>query len=195
MWVVMMAAMMLPSTIPVLRRYREAVDNSDEAPLDRLTGIAGVGYFVVWTAFGIAVFPLGVAIAAAEMRVPALARAEPIIAGVIVLLAGVVQFTSWKARQLSCYCEAPGDGRTFPARAGAAWRHGVRLGLHCGWCCANLMTILLVVGAMDLGAMTAVAAAITAERLAPAREGVARAIGVVVAGAGLVLMTRAAWPG
>jgi predicted metal-binding membrane protein len=35
--------------------------------------------------------------------------------------------------------------------AGTAWRHGVRLGLHCGYCCANLMLILLVLGMMDRG--------------------------------------------
>jgi predicted metal-binding membrane protein len=54
------------------------------------------------------------------------------------------------------------------------------------------MVVLLVLGVMDLRAMTVVGAAITAERLAPAGERVARAIGVVVVGAGLLLLTRAA---
>jgi predicted metal-binding membrane protein len=53
------------------------------------------------------------------------------------------------------------------------------------------MAILLVIGVMDLRAMAVVAAAITLERLAPSGERVARAIGVVVVGAGLVLIGRA----
>jgi predicted metal-binding membrane protein len=54
------------------------------------------------------------------------------------------------------------------------------------------MAILLAIGVMDLRAMARVAAAITFERLAPAGEGVARAIGIVVMGAGWVLIVRAA---
>ncbi|TMB15723.1 MAG: DUF2182 domain-containing protein [Deltaproteobacteria bacterium] len=52
--------------------------------------------------------------------------------------------------------------------------------------------VLLVIGVMDLRAMAVVAAAITVERLAPAGERVARAIGAVVVGAGLFLIARAA---
>jgi len=64
-------------------------------------------------------------------------------------------------------------------------------GLHCGLSCANLTAILLVVGVMDLRAMVAVTAVITAERLAPAGRQAARAIGAVVVGAGLFLIVRA----
>lgn len=76
------------------------------------------------------------------------------------------------------------------ADAGTAWRHGLRLGLHCSFCCAGLTTILLVTGVMDLRVMAAVTAAITLERLAPAGERVARAIGAIVVGAGLLLIAR-----
>src|SRR6266498_5651170 len=81
MWIVMMVAMMLPSLVPALWRYRQA-------GLGRLTALVGVGYFFVWTVFGIAVFPLGVALAAIEMQLPALARAVPIAVGLVVLTAG-----------------------------------------------------------------------------------------------------------
>src|ERR1700688_3575923 len=86
MWVVMMAAMMLPSLVPTLWRYRQAVGRTGETRLGRLTALAGAGYFVVWTGFGMAAFPLGVALAAAEMQLPALARAAPIAVGVVVLI-------------------------------------------------------------------------------------------------------------
>jgi predicted metal-binding membrane protein len=191
MWAVMMAAMMLPSAVPMLWRYRQAVGRTGETRLGRPTALVGVGYFFVWTVFGVAVFPLGVALAAVEMKLPALARAVPIAAGVVVLIAGALQFTAWKARHLACCREAPGCGRALRASAGTSWRYGLRLGLHCSYCCAGLTAILLVIGVMDLRAMSVVTAAITAERLAPAGERIARAIGAAVVGAGLFLIARA----
>ncbi|HEX2462535.1 MAG TPA: DUF2182 domain-containing protein, partial [Vicinamibacterales bacterium] len=77
------------------------------------------------------------------------------------------------------------------ASYGEAWRHGLHLGLHCSCCCTGLMAILLVIGVMDLRVMALVAAAITLERLAPAADQVARAIGAAVIGAGLFLIARA----
>jgi len=48
MWIVMMVAMMLPSLVPMLWRYREAVGMKGETRLGRLTALVGVGYFLVW---------------------------------------------------------------------------------------------------------------------------------------------------
>jgi predicted metal-binding membrane protein len=192
MWIAMMVAMMLPSLVPMLRRYRDAVGGTGETRLGYLTAIVGAAYFFVWTVLGVIAFSVGVALAAVEMQQPALARAVPIAIGVVVLIAGVLQFTAWKARHLACCREAPGRGRTLPADAGTAWRHGLRLGLHCSRCCAGLMAILLVIGVMDLRAMAVVTVAVTVERLAPAGERVARAIGAVVVGAGLFLIARVA---
>src|SRR5437660_4275544 len=59
MWVVMMVAMMLPSLVPMLWRYRQAVGRTRETPLGRLTALVGVGYYFVWTVFGMAAFPPG----------------------------------------------------------------------------------------------------------------------------------------
>jgi predicted metal-binding membrane protein len=192
MWVVMMVAMMMPSLVPMLWRYRQAVVRTGETRLGWLTVLVGMGYFFVWTAFGMAAFPLGVALAAVEMQLPALARVVPITIGVIVLVAGALQFTTWKANHLACCREAPGRGHTLSADASTAWRHGLRLGLHCSRCCFGLMVILLVIGVMDLRAMAVVAAAITLERLVPAGERTARGIGAVVVGAGLFLIAQAA---
>jgi predicted metal-binding membrane protein len=192
MWVVMMTAMMLPSLAPTLWRYRRAVRRAGETRLGRLTTLVGAGYFVVWTALGLAVFPLGAGLGAIAMRQPALARAVPIAVGAVVVIAGSLQFTAWKARYLACCREAPGRGHALPAHAGTAWRYGLRLGVHCSCCCSGLMAILLAVGVMDVRAMALVTAAITVERLAPAGERVARAIGVVVVGAGVWLIARAA---
>ena len=165
MWTVMMVAMMLPSLVPVLRRSRGPA-------------IVGAGYFAVWTLLGVAIYPLGVALAQIEMRSPAVSGAVPVAAAVVVLLAGILQLTSWKARQLAC-CR--GD-------AGDTWRDGVRLGLRCVRCCAPMTAILLVLGVMDLGAMVFVTTAISAERLAPSGERIARLVGVGIAVAGLALI-------
>src|SRR6516225_2166287 len=53
MWVVMMVAMMLPSLVPTLWRYRQTVDRTGEKPLGQLTALVGVGYFSIWTIVGI----------------------------------------------------------------------------------------------------------------------------------------------
>jgi predicted metal-binding membrane protein len=191
MWIIMMVAMMLPSLVPMLLRYRDALGRRGETSLGRVTVIVGLGYFSVWTVFGMAALSLGVALAAIEMQQPALARAVPIAAGVVVVIAGSLQFTAWKARHLTSCRDLPGRVPSLPAGALTAWRHGVRLGIHCSHCCLGLMAVLLVAGVMDLRAMAVVTAAITVERLAPAGLRGARAIGVVVVGAGLILIARA----
>jgi predicted metal-binding membrane protein len=192
MWVVMMVAMMLPCLVPMLWRYRQALAHTGKNRLGPLTALVGVGYFFVWTVFGMIAYPAGVALAAAEMQQAALANAVPIAAGVVVLIAGGLQFTAWKARQLACCRAAPGRGCTLPADALTAWRCGLRLGLHCSSCCATLTAILLVVGVMDLRVMAFVTAATTFERLAPAGERVARAIGALVVASGIWLIARGA---
>jgi predicted metal-binding membrane protein len=192
MWVVMMVAMMLPSLVPMLWRYRQAVGRTSEPRLGRLTALVGLGYFFVWIVFGMAAFPLGVALAAAEMQRPALARVVPIAVGVVVLTAGALQFTAWKAHRLACCREKLGRGCSLPADASTALRHGLSLGLRCSYCCAGLTAILFGLGVMDLRAMAVVTVAITVERLAPAGKRVARAVGALAVGAGLYLIARAA---
>jgi len=187
MWVVMMVAMMLPSLVPMLWRHREAVTRGAETRLGLLTALVGLGYFYAWTLFGMVALPLGFALAEAEMQYAALSRAVPIAVGAIVLIAGACQFTAWKAHHLACWRD-----RALLTDAGTAWRHGVRLGLHCGYSSAGLTAILLVMGVMDLRVMAVVTTAITAERLAPAGERVARAIGGIAMCAGVLLLARAA---
>jgi predicted metal-binding membrane protein len=192
MWVVMMAAMMLPSLAPGLWRYHRSVWTTGNTGRGRLTILVGLGYFFVWTLFGLGVFPVGAAIATVETEQPALSRAVPLVAGFVVLISGALQFTKWKVHHLIRCREAPGSSDVPLSHPGAAWRLGVQLGFHCGLSCVNLTAILLVVGVMDLRAMAAITAAITAERLTPDGARVARVIGLVAVGAGLILIARAA---
>ena len=191
MWVVMMMAMMLPSHVPMLSRYRQAIRKAAGARVGWLTTVAGIGYFLAWSVYGIVAFPLGAALTALAMQQPALARAVPIAAGVVVLFAGALQFTAWKAHHLACCRHATVLDSVLQALAGSALRLGLRLGIECIRCCGALMAVLLVSGFMDVPMMTVVAAAITVERLAPAAESAARAVGVAAVAAGLFLIVRA----
>ncbi|SMG53834.1 DUF2182 domain-containing protein [Paraburkholderia susongensis] len=188
-WTVMTAAMMLPSLVPMLSRYREAVGmGMRERRLALLTLLVGVGYFVVWAALGVAVFALGAALATAELQWQTFARAVPATAGLVVLLAGALQFSKWKMHHLIC-CRATPE---LAADAGTAWRYGLCIGIRCGCCCAGLTAMLLVIGMMDLRMMALVTAAITGERVAPDGARFAQVVGVFAIGGGLLLIAQAA---
>jgi predicted metal-binding membrane protein len=153
MWVVMMVAMMMPCVIPTLWSYRQVLGGKGETHPGWLTALVGVGYFFVWTVFGIIIFPVGFGLAELDMQLPVFSRAVPLAVAVVVLIAGAFQFTSWKARYLACCREAPSRGSRSQTDAATAWRLGLQLGLHCCYCCAGLMTVLVVLGVMDLRIM------------------------------------------
>ena len=190
MWVVMMISMMMPSLVPMLVRYRKAIGKNSQEPMGWLSVLVGTGYFFIWTVFGIAIFPLGVALATAAMQQPELSRAVPVAIGVVVLIAGLLQFSGWKSKQLDC-CRQAGCSMKMPPTADVAWLQGLRFGLHCIQCCFGLIMILLVIGVMDLRIMFIVAVAITAERLAPAGMRVSQTVGTLATAAGLFLIARA----
>jgi predicted metal-binding membrane protein len=192
MWVAMMTAMMLPSFVPLLWRYRHAVERTVDTRMGWLTAVVGVGYFGIWALVGLAVFALGVAVAAILMRYHELSRAAPLAVGVIVLLAGATQFTAWKTRHLAG-CRWPEPARMIADDTRTAVRLGLRFGLHCAGASVGLTGILLVTGVMDLRVMALVTIALTVERLAPGGERVARLVGAVAVGAGALLVARAAW--
>src|SRR5262249_30882658 len=149
----------------------------------RLTGatvLAGAGYFLVWMLVGAAVYPLGIALAATEMRSEGLSRLVPLATGAVLMIAGCVQLSGWKARQLALCRDSPRCAALQSTDARSSWAHGIHLGVHCGLCCSGYMMILLVTGVMNLGVMAMVAAAITIERLAPRPQRIARTAGLIV---------------
>jgi len=178
MWGVMMVTMMLPPLLPVLARLRR----------NRLAALAGAGYFSVWTLLGAIIYGFGSVVARTELQWPAVARLVPLGAAAVLLAAGAVQVSSWKARQLAVCraCSAP-ESRG----AAAAWLHGVRFGVNCTLCCLGLMTVLLVGGMMSIAVVASIAVAIAAERLGPRPDLVAGAIGAAVMATGAVLLARA----
>jgi len=174
----------------MLLRYRKAVQTS-AGRLGWLTALVGLGYFLVWTLVGLAVFPLGVELNAILMQHKELSLIVPVAIGIIVLAVGLLQFTDWKLHQLTCCRELPFRGQTAPDDASTAWKHGLHLGIQCSRCSAGLMSILLVIGMMNLFGMAIVAIAITFERLAPASKWVTGTIGTIGIGAGFFLIARA----
>lgn len=192
MWSVMMVAMMLPSLIPILRRYRNSVRSAEPMRSGRHTVLFCAAYFSVWVLLGGIVFLLGVAVTTLVMRMSALASVIPMATGSVVLMAGAFQLTSWKLRSLACYhntlewnCGVAGN------RSGNAWRRGLMLGARCCYCCAGPTLVLLVIDVMDIFTMTMVTAAITAERLSSVGHYMARVSGVAAIVAGLWMLGRA----
>jgi predicted metal-binding membrane protein len=192
MWLLMMAAMMLPSLAPILMRYRRAELTRGERQATAHTALFGTGYFVVWSALGLAIFPTGVAISSLVARRPMLAHSAPTLVGVVVLLAGALQFNAWKERQLECSRELPSvPAHRVRTALAASWRDGLGLGLHCSYCCIGMTAVLLATGLMELRSMVLVTAAITVERTAPSARTTARLIGAIFVAAGLFLIARA----
>jgi predicted metal-binding membrane protein len=170
--------------------YRRSVRGADGIHLHGLTALVGVGYFVIWGVVGTAAYAAGAGLMAVEMRWGKMAQWLPVAAGVVLLVAGGVQFTSWKARQLALCREGLWCGCPPAADALGACRYGLRLGMRCSLCSASLMLALLAIGMMDLVAMAAVTLAISAERLAPAPLRVARVAGVAIVGVGVLTIAR-----
>src|SRR6476469_7763632 len=183
-WMAMMVPMMLPSLVPMLSRYRRSVRGADGIHLHGLTTLVGAGYFVVWAV-------LGAGVMAVEKRWGKVTQWLPVAAGVVLLVAGGVQLTSWKARQLARWREGSAHGWPLVPSVLGAWRHGLGLGVRCSLCCGSLMLALLAMGMMNLVAMAAVTLAISAERLAPAPLRITRVTGVAIVVAGLLTIARA----
>jgi predicted metal-binding membrane protein len=186
MWLAMMTAMMLPSLVPVLQRYRAHGGGVTCA------WAAALGYLAVASVLGIVIFVGGSALASVAMRRPLLAQAAPLAAGLVFVVAGCVQLTPWKAHHLACCREGGWRGARCAAAGPGAWRAGVSLGLHCSCSCGPYTAVLLAVGVMDLRAMAAVSVVITAERLLAAGPGLARVAGALSVVVGVLLTGHAA---
>src|SRR5436309_2553384 len=178
MWLVMMVAMMLPPLVPMLSSFRR----------NRLAALSGVAYFSVWALVGALVYALGSGVARAGLEWPAVGRLAPLATGVALLIAGAVQVSAWKARQLAVCraCCAPASGD-----AAATLLHGVRFGVNCSLCCLGLMAVLVVGGMMKVAVVAAVAVAVSFERLGPRPALLARAIGAVVMAMGALVVVQA----
>ncbi|MGD0792695.1 MAG: DUF2182 domain-containing protein [Terriglobales bacterium] len=193
MWLAMMVAMMLPSTLPILLLYRRVLRFRDAARVGRMSWLLACAYFVVWLGFGLAAYGFGIAIAQLAIHSLAVSSSVPMVAGLVLVAAGLYQLTPLKAACLR-HCRDP--LLLVSQHTIGGWKGAVSLGVHhgafCVACCWALMLIQLVIGVMNLAAMVAVALVIALEKLVPHGVVVARVVGVITATAGVVLAVRAA---
>jgi predicted metal-binding membrane protein len=188
MWLAMMVAMMMPSALPMLLNIR----NSRAGNFGTLAARAAAGYFVIWTAIGIIVYVVGVAYALETMRVDWLSRLTPALSGMMLIVAGVIQFSSWKMSALH-RCRAPDCGTLLKDGTLSGWRYGFKQGINCGVCCAGPMFALLILGMMNLTLMTIITAVITIEKLLPRPEQTTRLFGALALLLGLAILVQRAF--
>jgi predicted metal-binding membrane protein len=174
-WTAMMAAMMLPSTVPLLR-----LDHVAARSLARSVAIAG-GYLSVWIGFGCIVLEVDVLV---DDRLVGMHGRR--LTAALLAVAALYQLLPLKQRCL-VRCRAP-LARTLlgwrDGLAGAA-RMGVANGLWCAGCCAGLMAALLGLGVMSFGWMALVGVAILVEKVTPTGVAASRGISVGLAAAAL----------
>lgn len=190
MWAVMMAAMMAPAVIPAALAHRVVVARREEGPLSSAAFVAG--FLAVWAGVGVVyLLPFlwfrGLAGAAAD------SWWLPVVAGSILVLAGSYQFSRRKAHCQGSCCTPVMLALEQDAGRGvaSALRTGLRHGIHCLGCCWALMTVLLVVGLMNILWMIGLSLLFLAEKHWRGALVVGRGVGVAFVVLGFAVM---AWP-
>jgi predicted metal-binding membrane protein len=192
MWSVMMMGMMLPSASPMVLTFagisrRRATDR----PLLR-TSLFVSGYLLVWIGYS-----AGAALAQGAFRTAALlspmgASTSLPLAGGLLVIAGIYQWTPIKEACLTG-CRSPMGflmAEWRPGRRGAlamGWRHG----WNCAGCCWATMTLMFVLGVMNLLWMAALTALCLIEKVAPAGDRIGRIAGIGFIGWGGWLIAHA----
>jgi predicted metal-binding membrane protein len=183
-WTLMMAAMMLPSALPMIRLHRLGAEGRVRRQIWSAAFVAG--YLVVWASVGIVVWAAGLVTA---MLLAPEQRAFGV--GAILLLAGAYQFTPLKSACLRA-CRTPADFllthwyRGMPGQV----RLGVEHGLYCLGCCWALMALFVGVGAMTLVWATGIAVFVLVEKVLPRGLAFGRVAGAVLVVASVVVFVR-----
>lgn len=193
MWVVMMVAMMTPSATPMismfarLNRQRQA----DQSPIPA-TIVFLLGYLMLWTWFSVGATLVQWGLHSAALLSPEIISVSPVLGGILLILAGVYQFTPLK-RVCLTQCRTPLGFLMAEWREGTkgALVMGVRHGIYCLGCCWLLMALLFVAGVMNLLWVALIAGYILVEKVVPAGQWVSRAIGLLAVGWGAWLLISA----
>src|SRR6201993_1431687 len=191
LWVVMMAAMMLPSVAPVASMYLTVLRNRRNGTAAAHAAALVAGDLLAWAGFGVAAFGISRALGKlAPMDVNmAPSRLAVWSAAIALALAGLYQFTPLKPRCLR-HCRSPlgfllhfgsYSGRLKDVRVGAY--HGG----YCVGCCWSLMVVLVAVGVMNLAWMAALTAVVFLEKVWRSRQAFGYAVGGLMILAGLLL--------
>jgi len=189
-WIVMMAAMMLPSAAPMILMF-DAIQagRSRQGRSTVPTSVFVAGYLVVWAAFGVAAFAVALLAGALSDAWPDLAMVAPRIGGAVIVAAGVYQLTPLKQACLS-KCRTPTQFVLTSWRDGlsGAFRMGLDHGAYCLGCCWLLFVILFPLGIMNVAAMAVVALLVLAEKTLPVGRRLSQAVGVALIAVGLAIV-------
>ena len=183
-WLVMMAAMMLPSAAPMILLYRtvargQAARGKGFVP----TWVFVLGYLLVWAGFGVIVYLASQVVTAVLASSMTLVDWTAYAVAAVLLVAGGYQFTPLKRVCLRA-CQSPLAflmGHWKPGPVGAL-RMGLEHGIYCSGCCWGLMAVLVAAGAMGLAWVVLIALAVFVEKLLSRGQWAAW-------GAGLLLIT------
>lgn len=189
-WSLMIVAMMLPSSIPLVVVFGTLVSRRDRPVW--LLALLLLGYLVAWTAFGLLAWVADRAIHAAVAHVPwVTAQGRLILAGTLAG-AGLWQLSPLRERCLE-QCRAPLGfvlnrwRGTHPAREAVAM--GLAHGAFCIGCCWGLMLVLFGVGMSSLPLMLGLGALTAVERNMPRGRLLSRPVGVLLLLAGVYALS------
>jgi predicted metal-binding membrane protein len=186
-WVTMMAAMMLPSAMPMTLLFaRVGAERQRRGRSFVPTWVFVGGYLAAWTAYGLLAYGIFRAIQSAHIHALAWHAQGPLFAGGAIVAAGLYQLSPLK-RVCLRHCRSPMHYVLGGWRSG--WLGAVRMGLEhgafCVGCCWGLMLILFALGVMSVVWMLVVAGLIFAEKVLPAGEWLSRAFAVAFLAAGI----------
>ena len=181
LWTVMMAAMMLPAAMPWMLFFSTlSRERTGEAPQFSVAMFVG-GYLAAWAGYCLLASGAQQLLQARALLTGDNLRADPAVAGLLLVAAGLYQWSSWKESCLR-HCRTPfsfflaewHDGPT------GAFRMGLRHGLFCLGCCWTLMALSFALGVMNLLWMAALTVILCVEKIAPRGNAVCRGLGVVL---------------
>lgn len=192
MWVVMMAGMMLPSAAPAILMFEKIVRHSPDPyrPVSRSYAFAA-GYLLAWTGFSAVATLLQWVLAEAALLDMMMEPADKLFASVILLLAGLWQFTPFKHACLG-KCRSPISFLSQHWQPGiwGALRLGVKHGLYCLGCCWALMLLLFFGGVMNLLWIAGITLFVLVEKLAPFGRWTCRICGMALIFTGILLLLK-----
>ena len=184
MWTIMMMAMMLPSAAPMILTFTTLCRRKDQV---HRPWIFIAAYLTIWAAFSATATALQWGLQTSGLITPMSSSRSVWLTGILLLVAGAVQFTPLKEVCLR-HCRTPMGFLLTEWRDGevGAWWMGVKHGLLCLGCCWALMGLLFVAGVMNLAWVAALTAAIVIEKLHPAGVGIGKLLGGLLIVAGTV---------
>jgi predicted metal-binding membrane protein len=187
-WLLMIVAMMLPTSLPLIAMFQTITRQHPQRRL--LITLLIVGYLAVWLASGVVAHAGYAAWYALVARTSWLRANAWSIGASIVLLAGIYQLTPLKYYCLD-RCRSPLSFIAAHWRGGSARLQALRLGLHhglfCVGCCWSIMLLMFVVGSSNLGWMLALGAVMAIEKNVPWGRRISAPLGVALLAWGLTL--------